>query len=85
MLNAFFIVFTLFVAFFLVGCTHEKIKFYRESQASSVLNKINEENNKPSVKKSSGMIIYKDSSSSSATPINFGPKDLIFDMPSKFK
>ena len=46
---------------FLFGCKHETIKFYRESAASSLIDKFkSEDNNKK--KSSSGIIILRDDS-----------------------
>ena len=84
-LNIFFVLMIFAATFFLFGCQHDRIQFYRESKVTSVIKQISGEEKKPTVKKSSGVIIYKDTSNSSATPINFGPRDLIFDLPSKFK
>ena len=75
----------------LFGCKHETIKFYRESKVSEVMNKIKNQDGssgskKGVLKKSSGVIIYKDTSSSgSSGGINFGPRDINFDMPIRMK
>ena len=66
---------------FLFGCKHDTIKFYRESAASSMLSKFGPQ--KESVKVNSGIIILKDETNQSN--INFGPRDLNFDMPARFK
>ena len=65
------------------GCKHDKIKFYRESAAENI--KKSFPNNKKSEVKinSSGVIILKDESYKNIN-INFGPKDINFDLPSKF-
>ena len=65
----------------LFGCKHEAIKFYRESAASSMIDKFAPK--KQNAKPNSGMIILKDETSESN--INFGPSDINFDMPVKFK
>ena len=79
-----FLMFVICASLFLLGCEHEKIKFYRESAASSLINKINAPTKQP-VKTSSGMIIIKDENDDSRFNINFGPKDINFDMPARFK
>ncbi len=66
--------------------TVQSIKFYRESKASSLNN--NTRDQKDVLKKSSGVIIYKDNSQKkgpSLKTIDFGPKDIDFDLPIKFK
>lgn len=67
--------------FFLFGCKHDSIKFYRESAASSVINKFS--NQKPKAKVNAGIIILRDDDNQ--TNINFGPRDINFDMPARFK
>ena len=66
---------------FLFGCKVEKIKFYRESAASDFLNQINEPRKQP--KSRPGIINLRDDDSK--FNMNFGPSDLNFDMPMRFK
>ena len=82
--------FGMFIALSLVlfGCKQEGIKFYRESKVSEVMNKFNNNDAKSKkgvLKKSSGVIIYKDTSSNSNSGgMYFGPGDVDF-MPIKMK
>ncbi len=69
---------------FLFGCKHETIKFYRESAASTLIDKFKTEEDN-AVKKSSGMIILRDDNSDNKNGIQFGPRDINFDMPVRFK
>lgn len=67
------------------GCKRTSIQFNRESSAAKVLNAINQNSPKKDVlKKSSGIIIYKDNSSTDKNKNyknpQFGPKDLDFDI-----
>ncbi|MBR3605128.1 MAG: hypothetical protein IKL52_03765 [Candidatus Gastranaerophilales bacterium] len=67
----------------LFGCENNKIEFYRESKAQALLNKFStQQQNKPTVR--SGVIILKDDSSKNST-INFGPRDINFDLPVRIK
>lgn len=68
---------------FLFGCQHDQIIFNRESQAANVIKKFSNQNTQ--TKKVPGMIILKDDSADSKININFGPKDINFDMPVRFK
>lgn len=82
-ISVLFVLTILCVSLFLFGCKQDTIKFYRESAASSLINKFKDENNTQS--KSSGIIILRDDSSNSKNTINFGPRDINFDMPMRFK
>ena len=75
------IILIILISLFLFGCKHETIKFYRESAASSMVNKFAPK--KQNAKPNSGIIILKDETSESN--INFGPRDINFDMPVRFK
>ena len=66
---------------FLFGCKHETIKFYRESAATTVINRFAPQKQKAKV--NAGVIILKDETNESN--INFGPRDINFDMPVRFK
>lgn len=74
----------------LTGCSGESITIRHNTPATSYAN-IAKDGQKPKsvVKKSSGIIIYKDVSSNSEADssgkINFGPKDVNFDLPVKMK
>ena len=73
-------------SFVLIGCKQQTIKFHRESKFSELMNKFgNEENKKKVLKKSSGVIIYKDNSNNTSGGVNFGPGEINFDLPIKFK
>ena len=69
--------------FFLFGCKNQQIQFYRESAASTLIDKF--KTNQPTSSKSSGMLIIKDESSSSSQGVKFGPGDINFDMPVRIK
>ena len=73
----------IFSSIFLFGCTNNnKIQFYRESKASALMNKFApQQKAKPAVR--SGIIILRDETDNST--INFGPRDINFDLPVKFK
>ena len=73
---------TVFASFFLFGCKNNKIEFYRESQAAKLMDKFSsQQKSRPTT--SSGMVILKDDKYSQSS-INFGPKDINFDMPSRY-
>ena len=79
------ILYILLFAFFgalLFGCKHSTIEFYRESKANSLMQKFSNKKAPASVK--SGIIILKDDNYNESN-INFGPRDIIFDMPMKLK
>jgi hypothetical protein len=81
-ITVFFVIISFSV--FLFGCKHETIKFYRESAASSLVDKFkNEETNRK--KSTSGIIILRDDTQKGSNEINFGPRDINFDMPVRFK
>lgn len=67
---------------FLLGCNNQKIIFNRESQAGNLLNKFSQK--KQQVNTNSGVIILKDDENKNET-IKFGPSDINFDMPIRFK
>jgi uncharacterized protein YxeA len=71
----------------LFGCKKETIKFYRESAVSKAMNSFTEEKTyKDSVKKSSGVFIYKDTSyQNNNKGTHFGPADLNFDLQIRIK
>ncbi len=84
------------ISLVLFGCSEKnKIKFYRESAATSILNNINNGNNEDNnnvnnggtITKSSGIIIYKTKRNSktemSLPEQTFGPKDIDFGLPKK--
>ncbi len=78
-----FIIFCALISCVLFGCKKEGIKFYRESKVQELMHNFQEQGEKKdTVKKSSGIIIYKDNSSESSNSqgIKFGPKDLNFDL-----
>ena len=80
-----FLFFIFVASVFLFGCSHEKIKFYRESAASSLMNKFGNQNEKIKPMTSSGVIILNTKKPDYKININFGPRDINFDMPTRFK
>ncbi len=83
-----FIFFCVLITCGLSGCTKQTIEFYRESQASSLFKNSDNEASKDNLKKSSGVIIYKYNTQKKGQnfkTIDFGPKDINFDLPVKFK
>ncbi len=78
-----FIFFCVLISCVFFGCKNDGIKFYRESKVQELMHDFQKPSEKKDViKKSSGIIIYKDNSgeSSKSQGINFGPKDLNFDL-----
>ena len=77
------------VAGFIAGCANNSIQFKRDSKFSEVMQNFQLPDNKPKVKRSSGVVIYKDetqnNNKNSNTNSNFGPRDITFDMPIKLK
>ncbi len=90
-LNFIILFFCVLMVSALCACKQQSIKFYRESKAQEVVNDIKLKENQPKgreVFKSSGVIIYKDNSvnnSSDRKNVNFGPKDIKFDLPDKIR
>lgn len=66
------------------ACEHDKIKFYRESQVDNMMKKFSTKTSQPAKFNASGIIILKDESSNNSS-INFGPSEINFDLPVKFK
>ena len=67
-----------------LGCKNDKIQFNRESKFSDVMNSI--QSDKPTVRRSSGVVIYKDNSSAAPSNDQNRPtNDMNFDLPIKFK
>ena len=77
------ILLSFFICGVFCGCAHDKIKFYRESKFDSMMQR-NHIKQEPAKVNSSGMLILKDESSYGSN-IKFGPSDINFDLPSKFK
>ena len=78
-----FVIFCVLISCVLFGCKNDKIKFYRESKVQELMHGFQDNNpKKDSIQKSSGIIIYRDNSAQNSTnqSINFGPKDLNFDL-----
>ena len=70
-----------------LGCKNDSIKFNRESKVSELMKNMGIDSG-PKVKKSSGIVIYKDEEQKPATNIqnsNFGPHDPNFDMSVRFR
>ena len=83
--HAFIVAFVVVIfSVFLFGCKHETIKFYRESAATTLIDKFKGEE-ASSKKSNSGVIILKDENYQNNNNINFGPRDINFDMPVRFK
>ncbi|MBR2069501.1 MAG: hypothetical protein IJ877_07055 [Candidatus Gastranaerophilales bacterium] len=73
-----------------VGCQNDAIKVYRESSVSKMMKDLKfAQEDHSTVKKSSGVVIYKDETSENrkknSQSMNFGPRDVDFDMPIKLK
>lgn len=66
---------------FLFGCKHDTIEFRRDSAVTNLLKKSTSYSQNQKV--NSGIIILKDEPSESN--INFGPRDINFDMPMRSK
>ena len=77
-----FIVFCVLISCILFGCKKDGIKFYRESKVQELMNDFQNQKEKDTIKKSSGIIIYRENSTKNSgnSSINFGPKDLNFDL-----
>ena len=79
--SCFLIFLSVIMSLFLFGCKTQKIEFYRESEASKLFKKPQQEK----IQKSSGMIIYRAGQEETRNvDIQFGPKNIEFDLPSKF-
>lgn len=81
-----FILFCALISCVLFGCKNESIKFYRESKVQNLMHDFqSQDEQKGVIKKSSGIIIYKDTSNDakSQSGTHFGPKDINFDLPVK--
>lgn len=67
---------------FLAACRNNTINLGNASNAQKLMKNYNIQQNKPTVQKSSGIIIYKDNTTINKTSekVNFGPKDLDFNM-----
>ena len=87
--NLLLILFCVCLSLVLVGCKHETIKFYRESKFQQVMQNSSSttpKSDKKVYRHSSGMVIYKDTSSQSdSSNMRFGPRDINFDLPIKIK
>ncbi len=74
------------VGLVICGCKKQKIEFHRDSSVQKLLDSVNSatQPQKSYVKKSAGVIIYKDNSYQNnqinKRSIRFGPKDINFDM-----
>ena len=73
--------------FFFLGCKQDSIKFQRESKFSEMVDGLNKDNPKQTIKKSSGVIILKDENTQKQNfnSPNFGPGEINFDLPIKIK
>jgi len=70
-----------------LGCANNSIQFNRESKFSEVINSLQLPSSEPKVKKSSGVVIYRDESQQKqqqTSGSNFGPGDVNFDIKVKF-
>ncbi len=70
----------------ILGCSNDSIKFQRESKFSEVMKSIQLPSSQPKVKKSSGVVIYRDEQQQKTPSSNsgFGPSDINFDLKVKF-
>ena len=83
------ILFCISVAFLvLAGCTGGAITFNRDSSVSDFMDSLQTQNNKPVVKRTSGLVIYSDqnagSSSQKQSGSSLSPDGVSFDLPMKF-
>jgi len=77
------------VSLLFFGCHKDTINFYRESKVSEMMEELKLQHNDDTiVKKNSGIIIYKDQTSTNQTSrssANFGPAEIKFYKPIEFK
>jgi uncharacterized protein YycO len=82
---------TVLTSFILSACKHDTINFKPESKVSQMMKNISKNNSsgnskKSVLKKSSGVIIYKDTSNTdNSGGVQFGPKEIKFDLPIRMK
>ena len=69
-----------------IGCKNDSIEFNRDPKFNEVLNSLQLPSNEPKVKRSSGVVIYKDETQqkNQNSGTNFGPNDINFDIKDKF-
>ena len=70
-----------------LGCTNNTIQIDKESKFSEMMNNLQLPSSKPKVKRSAGVVIYKEETEQKPkqnTSANFGPGDINFDMKMKF-
>ncbi len=81
------ILFCVLLCLALSGCGNKKIEFNRKSSVQQVLDDIHyKPKEKRTIKRSKGIIIYKDNSyDTNSNTIKFGPGDINFDLKVKFK
>lgn len=89
LLKIFFVLMCVGFCMLFSACKRETIQFYRESKVQEAIKTLNSiAPMSDSVKKSSGVIIYKDNSyqnnSINKKSVNFGPKDPDFDARFRF-
>ncbi len=74
------------VCFIIAGCKDTQIKFAPESKFQKFMRNEVYNNNKGTVYKSSGVVIYKtkEDKENNGSDMQFGPKDFSFDLPLKF-
>lgn len=72
-----FVVLCILVSCILVGCKQDTIQFHRDSEASKFMKDMKNQNQNGVQKNSSGVIIFKDESSSQGG-MRFGPADINF-------
>ena len=81
-----FILFCVLISCVLAACKKETIKFYRESKVQELMQSFQGSTETKQqngvVKKSSGIIIYKDTSTNAneKSSVQFGPRDVNFDL-----
>ena len=69
-----------------LGCKNDSIQFKRDSKFSELINGLQLPSSEPKVKKSSGVMIYRDEqqTKNQSSSSNFGPGDINFDLKMKF-
>ena len=81
---------SVFVTIFFAGCSNQGIQFNRESafdKFKSTFGQEEKKNTKKIYRSKGGVIIFKDETTHNTTNSNirFGPSEIKFDMPLKFK
>lgn len=86
-----FIIFCGLIGFVFAGCKNDAIRFYRESAVENTMKTFHSINapKKDEVTRSGGLVIIRDNTSSRGNSemnnLKFGPENMDFDLPVKFK